>query len=254
MRERLLADGHDGARGRRRRRRRQHVLRHARGGAQVAPGRAASGAHARRVYVTGCGANLVRGRLRGPAARTSVVVAQRERGDAGVRRRRRRRDRLRPGRRAARPRARVREGAGRLQLLVRLLRDPARARRLAQPRRRRPCSREVRRRVEQGHREVVLTGINLGCYRDREAGLHACRGSSARRARPRGSRGCGSPRSRSTTSTPSSSPRCARRRPSPPPARAAPVGRRRRAARDGPPLHASRPTCAASSRSRATST
>ncbi len=29
---------------------------------------------------------------------------------------------------------------------------------------------EVRRRVEQGHREVVLTGINLGCYRDRDAG------------------------------------------------------------------------------------
>lgn len=29
---------------------------------------------------------------------------------------------------------------------------------------------EVRRRVEQGHREVVLTGINLGCYRDREEG------------------------------------------------------------------------------------
>src|SRR5581483_9201161 len=29
---------------------------------------------------------------------------------------------------------------------------------------------EVRRRVEQGHREVVLTGINLGCFRDRAAG------------------------------------------------------------------------------------
>jgi threonylcarbamoyladenosine tRNA methylthiotransferase MtaB len=29
---------------------------------------------------------------------------------------------------------------------------------------------EVRRRVGQGHREVVLTGINLGCYRDRAAG------------------------------------------------------------------------------------
>jgi threonylcarbamoyladenosine tRNA methylthiotransferase MtaB len=28
---------------------------------------------------------------------------------------------------------------------------------------------EVRRRVGQGHREVVLTGINLGCYRDRDA-------------------------------------------------------------------------------------
>jgi threonylcarbamoyladenosine tRNA methylthiotransferase MtaB len=29
---------------------------------------------------------------------------------------------------------------------------------------------EIRRRVAQGHREVVLTGINLGCYRDRPAG------------------------------------------------------------------------------------
>jgi len=28
---------------------------------------------------------------------------------------------------------------------------------------------EVERRVEQGHREIVLTGINLGCYRDRDA-------------------------------------------------------------------------------------
>jgi threonylcarbamoyladenosine tRNA methylthiotransferase MtaB len=30
---------------------------------------------------------------------------------------------------------------------------------------------EVSRRVDQGHREVVLTGINLGCYRDRAAGF-----------------------------------------------------------------------------------
>ena len=29
---------------------------------------------------------------------------------------------------------------------------------------------EVARRVDQGHGEIVLTGINLGCYRDREAG------------------------------------------------------------------------------------
>jgi threonylcarbamoyladenosine tRNA methylthiotransferase MtaB len=29
---------------------------------------------------------------------------------------------------------------------------------------------EVRRRVTHGHREVVLTGINLGCFRDRGAG------------------------------------------------------------------------------------
>jgi threonylcarbamoyladenosine tRNA methylthiotransferase MtaB len=34
---------------------------------------------------------------------------------------------------------------------------------------------EVRRRAEQGHREVVLTGINLGCYRDREAGYSLAR-------------------------------------------------------------------------------
>jgi threonylcarbamoyladenosine tRNA methylthiotransferase MtaB len=31
--------------------------------------------------------------------------------------------------------------------------------------------REVARRVAQGHREVVLTGINLGCFRDRPAGF-----------------------------------------------------------------------------------
>ena len=29
---------------------------------------------------------------------------------------------------------------------------------------------EIRRRVGHGHREIVLTGINLGCYRDRRAG------------------------------------------------------------------------------------
>ena len=34
---------------------------------------------------------------------------------------------------------------------------------------------EVGRRVGQGHREVVLTGINLGCYRDRAAGYDLSR-------------------------------------------------------------------------------
>ena len=34
---------------------------------------------------------------------------------------------------------------------------------------------EVHRRVAQGHREVVLTGINLGCYRDRAAGYGLAR-------------------------------------------------------------------------------
>ena len=30
---------------------------------------------------------------------------------------------------------------------------------------------EIARRAAQGHREVVLTGINLGCFRDRDAGM-----------------------------------------------------------------------------------
>ena len=34
---------------------------------------------------------------------------------------------------------------------------------------------EVRRRAAQGHREIVLTGVNLGCFRDREAGFTLAR-------------------------------------------------------------------------------
>jgi threonylcarbamoyladenosine tRNA methylthiotransferase MtaB len=34
---------------------------------------------------------------------------------------------------------------------------------------------EVARRVRQGHREIVLTGVNLGCFRDREAGFSLAR-------------------------------------------------------------------------------
>jgi threonylcarbamoyladenosine tRNA methylthiotransferase MtaB len=34
---------------------------------------------------------------------------------------------------------------------------------------------EIRRRVEQGHREIVLTGVNLGCFRDRGAGYTLAR-------------------------------------------------------------------------------
>ncbi|MFL5937584.1 MAG: MiaB/RimO family radical SAM methylthiotransferase [Gaiellaceae bacterium] len=35
--------------------------------------------------------------------------------------------------------------------------------------------REIRRRVDQGHTEIVLTGINLGCFRDRDAGYTLAR-------------------------------------------------------------------------------
>ncbi|HSI96755.1 MAG TPA: MiaB/RimO family radical SAM methylthiotransferase [Gaiellaceae bacterium] len=34
---------------------------------------------------------------------------------------------------------------------------------------------EIRRRVAQGHREIVLTGVNLGCFRDRQAGYTLAR-------------------------------------------------------------------------------
>jgi threonylcarbamoyladenosine tRNA methylthiotransferase MtaB len=34
---------------------------------------------------------------------------------------------------------------------------------------------EIERRVGQGHREIVLTGVNLGCFRDREAGFTLAR-------------------------------------------------------------------------------
>ena len=34
---------------------------------------------------------------------------------------------------------------------------------------------EIRKRVGQGHREIVLTGVNLGCYRDRETGYALAR-------------------------------------------------------------------------------
>ena len=58
---------------------------------------------------------------------------------------------------------------------MRLLRDPAGARRHQEPQRRAPCSTEIERRVGQGHREIVLTGVNLGCFRDRGAGYTLAR-------------------------------------------------------------------------------
>ena len=118
--------------------------------------------------MTGCGANLAGGVRRACRTTSSSCVSRSER-DARVRRRRRRRDRLRPGRRRLDRVRALRQDPGRLLLLVPLLRHPARPRRHAQPARRRRARRD-RRRVAQGHREVVLTGINLGCFRDREAG------------------------------------------------------------------------------------
>ena len=56
---------------------------------------------------------------------------------------------------------------------------------------------EIRRRVAQGHKEVVLTGVNLGCFRDRGTTLpQLVRLAGETPA----SHGCVSLRSRSTTS------------------------------------------------------
>ena len=70
------------------------------------------------------------------------------------------------------------------------------------PSRSRPASAvlaEIRRRVGQGHREVVLTGINLGCYRDRAGGFDLPRLVRAAGRHPRASLAFASRRSRSTT-------------------------------------------------------
>ena len=124
-------------RGRRRGRRgrRQHVLRHERRAREVAPGRLACGP-------------LARARLRDRLRR--AAVGDRVRRAAGERHRRarpdraggrdgrgrRRRDRLRPGGREARPHSCLRQDPGRLLVLLRFLRDPARPRRDPQPQRR----------------------------------------------------------------------------------------------------------------------
>ena len=168
----------------------QHVLRHERGAREVAarPPRAPR-ARTRRVYVTGCGANLAGGAFAGLPDNV-VVVAQAQRGDARLRRRRRRRDRLRAGRRAARPRARVREDPGRLLVLVQLLRHPARARRLAQPQRRRRARRDPPpRRAGPSRGRAHRASTSAASATAPPA--TTCRGSSAKRARRRGSSGCG---------------------------------------------------------------
>ena len=139
IRERLLDDGHtEVARGRRDPGR-QHVLRHPRGGLEVASGRGARRAPART-----CTYGLrvePRGRVRGRGRERRRHLAHRRRG-RGVRRRRRRRDRLRQRRAPARPGAGVREDPGRLLVLLRLLRDPARPRRDAEPSRGRRARRD----------------------------------------------------------------------------------------------------------------
>ena len=122
----------------------------------------------RRVYVTGCGANLAGPGLAGLPANVTVVNVRAEEtaafvaGDLGG-----------IGCMGAEaPLERVRAFV-KIQdgcsfscgfCVIPLVRGASRSRRAE------AVLQDVRRRVTQGHREVVLTGINLGCFRDRDAG------------------------------------------------------------------------------------
>jgi threonylcarbamoyladenosine tRNA methylthiotransferase MtaB len=121
----------------------------------------------RRVYVTGCGANL-EGAFTGAAPNVHVVARRSEdtpgavAGDVGAI------GCIRADARLERVRAfvKVQDGCSFSCkfCVVPLVRGASRSRPAA------AVLREVGRRVAQGHREIVLTGINLGCYRDRAAG------------------------------------------------------------------------------------
>jgi threonylcarbamoyladenosine tRNA methylthiotransferase MtaB len=122
----------------------------------------------RRVYVTGCGANLAADGFDGlpenvvvlarPSEETPAAVA-RDVGAIGCVKSDARLDRVRAF-------VKVQDGCSFscAFCVIPQVRGASRSRPAAR------VLREVRRRVAQGHREVVLTGINLGCYRDREAG------------------------------------------------------------------------------------
>ena len=122
---------------------------------------------AARVYVTGCAANLD-GAFEGmpenvkvvrlPSERTAAYVA----GDVGA---------VgctgeRPGFDRIRAFVRIQDGCSFscTYCVIPAVRGGSRSRPA------RAVLEEITRRVEQGHSEVVLTGINLGCYRDRREG------------------------------------------------------------------------------------
>ncbi|MGE5275145.1 MAG: MiaB/RimO family radical SAM methylthiotransferase [Verrucomicrobiota bacterium] len=120
-----------------------------------------------RVLVTGCGANLAPDAFAGLPANVTVIARRSEEtpaavagdvGAIGCVRADVRLDRIRAF-------VKVQDGCSFscAFCVIPFVRGASRSRRSG------AVLDEVRRRVEQGHREVVLTGINLGCYRDREA-------------------------------------------------------------------------------------
>lgn len=172
LRERLVADGHD-----------------ERGGAEIAvintcsvtneavaksrqAAARAARAH-RHVYLTGCAANLAGDALATLPANVTVIRATPEQtpelvardvGPIGCVQADARLDRVRAF-------VKVQDGCSFSCnfCVIPLVRGRSRSRRAE------AVLAEVEKRVRQGHREVVLTGINLGCYRDREAGYTLAR-------------------------------------------------------------------------------
>ena len=125
-----------------------------------------------RVYATGCAANLD-GALEGVAgnvtvlARPSEELAEVVAGDVGAI------GCVQGDARLERTRAfvKIQDGCSFscAFCVIPLVRGGTRSRRAA------AVLAEVARRVEQGHREIVLTGVNLGCFRDRAAGFTLAR-------------------------------------------------------------------------------
>src|SRR5207302_4497614 len=126
-----------------------------------------------RVYVTGCGANLASDTFAGLPPNVLVISRRSEdtpaavAGDVGAIacvQHESRLDRVRAF-------VKIQDGCSFSCnfCVVPLVRGASRSRRAPD------VLREIRRRVAQGHREIVLTGINLGCYRDRDAGYRLAR-------------------------------------------------------------------------------
>jgi threonylcarbamoyladenosine tRNA methylthiotransferase MtaB len=124
---------------------------------------------AERVFVTGCGANLRGAAFEDVAANVTVVRGAPEAipgivagwvGELGC-----------AGPQPAFPRTRayvkVQDGCSFTcsYCVIPQVRGPSRSRRAG------AVLADIARRARHGHREVVLTGINLGCFRDREAGM-----------------------------------------------------------------------------------
>jgi threonylcarbamoyladenosine tRNA methylthiotransferase MtaB len=125
-----------------------------------------------RVYVTGCAASL-RGAFEGTAANVSVLARPSEDiadavatavGPIGC---------IQADARLERTRAfvKIQDGCSFscAFCVIPLVRGATRSRRAA------AVFAEIRKRVSQGHPEIVLTGVNLGCFRDREAGYTLAR-------------------------------------------------------------------------------